>query len=133
MDVNAHILSVGNKLASSLSSLLSQVQGGPHGPKQLAGVLGVNKDVSHRLLGALRRRDPLAVVYQLPGPEPLRRVVKACIKNGVPREQTLAAEAAFRNSPSSSSRRAVIGRGSMRSSVRGCRRRGLDLRAAPSN
>jgi len=95
MDVNAHILSVGNKLASSLSSLLSQVQGGPHGPKQLAGVLGVNKDVSHRLLGALRRRDPLAVVYQLPGPEPLRRVVKACIKNGVPREQTLAAEAAI--------------------------------------
>ncbi|MBN1514197.1 MAG: hypothetical protein JXB13_19430 [Phycisphaerae bacterium] len=78
-----------------MSSLLSQVQGGPHGPKQLAGVLGVNKDVSHRLLGALRRRDPLAVVYQLPGPEPLRRVVKACMKNGVPREQTLAAEEAI--------------------------------------
>ena len=94
-DINAHILSVGRNLATALRGLLEQVQGGPHGPKQLAGILGVNKDTSHRLVGALRKRDPLAVIHQLPGPEPLRRVVKACVKNGVPRERTAAAEEAI--------------------------------------
>lgn len=95
MDINAHILSVGSHLSAALHSLLDMIQGGPHGPKELAGILGVNKDTSHRLVGALRKRDPLAVIHQLPGPEPLRRVVKACVKNGVPREQAQAAEAAI--------------------------------------
>ncbi|MBN2447588.1 MAG: hypothetical protein JXO22_12720, partial [Phycisphaerae bacterium] len=92
---SAHILGVGKRLASALGELLDTVAAEPRSPKQIATRLGVNKDTSHRLVNALRKKDPLAVIHLVPGPEPLRRVVKACAKNGVPRDRTQAAEEAI--------------------------------------
>lgn len=95
-DINARITGVGDRLASALRAVLELVPGGPHNPQELASILGVSKDTAHRLMTALRKRDPLAVTYMVPGPEPLRRVVKACIRSGVSRQQARPAEEAIR-------------------------------------
>ena len=47
-------------------------------------LLAVDKGFASRLLKAIRSRDPLAVAHQIPGVDPLRRLLKACARRGVP-------------------------------------------------
>lgn len=57
--------------------------GGTVGPTALAGALGIDKVLASRLLKALRERDAASSLHAMPGPEPLRRVARACVARGV--------------------------------------------------
>lgn len=76
--------SVGQDLVRSLLALLNQLPDCPSGPQALAARLAVDKVLTSRLLAALRTQDALAALHRLPGPEPLRRVVRAVARRGTP-------------------------------------------------
>lgn len=83
LSLEERITQVGRALGETLSEVLDRVPDSPRGPQDLARTLGLDKVLTSRLLKAVRRgRDPMAVVYHLPGPEPLRRFVTAARKRG---------------------------------------------------
>jgi len=55
----------------------------PHRPQWLARFLGVNIVLTSRILKAAQQHDPLAVAHIIPGPEPLRRLLKAAERKKV--------------------------------------------------
>lgn len=71
------VVRTGHALAESLNSLLASLPGAPHGPVNLARALGTDKVFASRLLKAARQKDPIAVLQLIPGPEPIRRALKA--------------------------------------------------------
>lgn len=73
---------VGNRLATAFQSLLADLPGAPHRPQELARKLGINKDLSSRILKATESKDPIAIAHAMPGPEPLRRLIRAAAKKG---------------------------------------------------
>ena len=77
------IAAVGETLASAFSEVIEGLHGSPRGPVELGRTLGVDKVLTSRLLKAVRNRDPIAVAYLIPGPEPLRRVLRGAAKRGV--------------------------------------------------
>lgn len=83
-EISAQFSSVGNRLGQSFRQLLSAIPGLPERPLQLARTLGVKKDLSSRLLNAIGKRDPIAIIHFIPGPEALRKVIVAARKNAVP-------------------------------------------------
>ncbi len=93
---SAQIGRVGEALASALRELIESLPGRPKGQQQLAKTLGVNKVMSCRLVTALGRKDPLATVHLMPGPEPLRRLVRTARRRGVPAEIARNTEKAIR-------------------------------------
>lgn len=82
-DLQGRIARVGSQLSTSLTAVTAALPGAPHGPQSLADLLGVDKVLTSRLLKALRTKDPLAVVYHIPGPDPVRRVLRGCRRKGV--------------------------------------------------
>ncbi|MGD8450505.1 MAG: hypothetical protein PVJ57_01690 [Phycisphaerae bacterium] len=52
-------------------------------PSQLDHATRVGKDVAYRVLKAVRSEDPIAVVHLLPGPTPLRRLLRAATDQAV--------------------------------------------------
>jgi len=87
------ITEVGATLRDALTAVLDALP--PGGPQPLATHLSLDKVLMSRLLKATRHRDPVAVVYYSPGPEPLRRFVKAARKVGVKRGLLTNAEQAI--------------------------------------
>ena len=77
------IASLGRTIGNDLRAVLEQVPGSPHGTQSLAQTLTLDKVLTSRLLKALRANDPIAVAHYLPGPEPLRRMLKAARRKGV--------------------------------------------------
>lgn len=92
--LEAHLSSVGTRLRSSLEAVLAELPDGAAGPQRLARALSLDKVVLSRLLKALRAHDPLATLHHAPGPEPLRRVLKAARRTGATKEILAAANAA---------------------------------------
>src|SRR6185295_16708971 len=82
---------LGHELARVFERLLNALPGAPHRPQALAHALGVNIVLASRVLKATRQRDPLAVVHTMPGPEPLRRILRSAEKKKV--DDTLVREA----------------------------------------
>ena len=85
------VVEVGRELAETVGGVLDRIPGQPHGPQALATALSVDKVLTSRLLKALRSREPVAVVHHLPGPEPLRRVLRAADALGIDPERIRAA------------------------------------------
>lgn len=83
--VEAKIVQVGRDLARSFAGVLAALPGGPHRPLWLARALGVNTVLTSRLLKAAQQDDPLAVAHMIPGPEPLRRLLRTAEKKKVDR------------------------------------------------
>jgi hypothetical protein len=83
-DVNAKFSTVGARLSDAFRQLLDAIPDGPHRPLQLARTLGVKKDVASRVLKAMAKRDPIAVMHLMPGPEALRRFVAHAKRQSVP-------------------------------------------------
>jgi hypothetical protein len=81
-DLQGRIEDVGERLAITLSAVADALPAAPHGPQSLAELLGIDKVLASRLLKALRTKDPLAVVHHVPGPEPLRRFLRAGRRRG---------------------------------------------------
>jgi hypothetical protein len=92
--VETRIATVGSALASEFGNVLEAIPGGHYGPAELARTLGIDKVLASRLLKAVRRKDPMAVLHLIPGPEPLRRVLRAAAKRNVSAERIAAAREA---------------------------------------
>lgn len=85
---------LGSELRTTLASVLAEVPEGVQGPQRLGAALGLDKVFAHRLLKALRAEDPLAVLQHAPGPDPLRRFLRAARRRGVEQERVSRALAA---------------------------------------
>lgn len=81
--VEERITGVGRDLARAFGGVLEAIPGSPHRPQWLARTLGVNTVLTSRILKMARQEDPLAVAYLIPGPEPLRRVLRAAERKKV--------------------------------------------------
>ena len=81
--LEVQINAAGEDLLSGLVRVLGQIPGGDSGPQQLAKELGIDKVLASRILKAVRAPDPMCVVHRVPGPEPMRRLLKASSKLGV--------------------------------------------------
>jgi hypothetical protein len=83
LELQDRISRVGRNLANAIRGVVDSVPGGPHRPQELARTLGINKDLSSRALSACRKQDPFAAAHLMPGPEPLRRLLRAAARRGV--------------------------------------------------
>ena len=81
--VEARIVELGHELSRLFIRVLGSLPGAPHPPQALARTLGVNIVLASRVLKATQQRDPLAVVHSMPGPEPLRRILRSAEKKKV--------------------------------------------------
>ncbi len=86
---------VGGSLAASIREVLEAVPRVKPGPQELARSLGVDKVLASRVLKAVRQHDPLSATHDMPGPDPLRRLVRAAGKKGADAESVRKAERAI--------------------------------------
>jgi len=82
-ELEVKIYAAGEDLLDGFVKVLGQVPDGDSGPQRLAQKLGVDKVLASRILKALRAPDPMSVIHRVPGPEPMRRLIKASSKHGV--------------------------------------------------
>lgn len=68
------VVVVGRMIAAASEAFLEGLRVPIRTVSDLAKATGVNKDIASRFLTALAKRDPLAVVYYMPGVESLRRL-----------------------------------------------------------
>ena len=92
LEVRIH--TAGEDLLKGFVRVLDQIPGGDSGPQQLAKELGVDKVLASRILKAMRAPDPMSVIHRVPGPEPMRRLLKASSKCGVNRDDLVSANSA---------------------------------------
>jgi hypothetical protein len=93
--LEVQIAVIGDALLNSLRNVLAGVPRSSPGPQALARTLGVDKVLASRVLKATRSRDPMTATHCMPGPDPLRRLVKAASKRGAPPESILQATLAI--------------------------------------
>lgn len=93
-DLEARLVRTGEDLLSSLNRVVNHLSGPEAGPQRLAKELGLDKVLTSRLLKALRSPDGMTAMHRAPGPDLIRRVLKASARLGVPADQIAAAEAA---------------------------------------
>jgi hypothetical protein len=74
---------VGADLAESLRRLMAAVPGAPHRPTTLARRLGLSRVIVSRILNSLERPTPIEFLYDLPGPESLRAILRAAAEQDV--------------------------------------------------
>ncbi|MDX2149066.1 MAG: hypothetical protein SFZ23_16260 [Planctomycetota bacterium] len=91
-DIRAEVERCANPLVEALRSALAALPAQPRGPQALADRLHLDKVLASRLLKALQSPDALTALYRLPGPEPLRRVLKSLARAGVPAARVRAAD-----------------------------------------
>lgn len=84
--LEARITLVGSNILASMGRVIEAVPRVRPGPQALADRLGLDKVLASRVLKATRSRDPITAAHRMPGPEPLRRVVKAAEALGVEAE-----------------------------------------------
>lgn len=84
--LSARLREVGSGLLGALQAVLAALPDAPLRPSTLVSSLGVNRAVASRVLGGTAQSDPLAALHQLPGPEPLRKLLKAAGRRGVSAE-----------------------------------------------
>ena len=82
-EVSERIRSVGAELSHSLRVMVELVNADLSIPQHIARTFGINSACSHRFATALRKNDPLAMMLQIPGPEPLRKILDTARKRGV--------------------------------------------------
>ena len=92
--LEARVRLVGGELRESMVAVLDALPGGPRRPQELVTILGIDKVLASRLLKAVKHRDPMAVTHLAPGPEPMRRLLRAASRRGVPQDVVERASAA---------------------------------------
>ncbi len=90
--VEGRIREVGEGLARTIGAILERL--GALRPNALMRELDVNRAVASRVLNATAAKDPLEVVHLIPGPEPLRQIVRAAAGKGVDPDLVREAETA---------------------------------------
>ncbi len=86
------ITRIGSDLSRTIGTVVTEVD--EAGPVALARRLGLDKVLTSRVLRALRNKDAMAVINLSPGPEPLRRLLRAAARAGVGAELIAEAEQA---------------------------------------
>ena len=81
--LEVRILKTGDDLLKALGAALKAMPERGDGPQALAARLQIDKVLASRMLKALRAADPISAVHRMPGPEPLRRVLRAMSDCGV--------------------------------------------------
>lgn len=81
--LEARITLVGSNILSTIGRVIEAVPRTKPGPQALADRLGLDKVLASRVLKATRARDPITATHRMPGPEPLRRLVRAAAGLGV--------------------------------------------------
>jgi len=81
-DLRDRARETGTQLAESFHLLLSSLPDTSWRPQALATQLGQTVVTTSRLLRGVGHEDPLGVLLQMPGPQPLRRVVSAAKRRG---------------------------------------------------
>lgn len=81
--LETEITRTGADLFRGLSRVLESIPSAPRGPLNLARSVGVDKVLASRILKAVRSPDPMSVVYLMPGPDPLRRLLRGAARRGV--------------------------------------------------
>lgn len=84
--LEVRVAELGRALAERVNRLVAAVPGQPAGPVGLARAIGIDKVLASRVLRAAASRDPVAVLQQIPGPDPLRRLASAAGRKGVSRD-----------------------------------------------
>ena len=84
------ITRIGSDLSRTIGTVVTEVD--EAGPVALARRLGLDKVLTSRVLRALRNKDAMAVIILSPGPEPLRRLLRAAARAGVGAELIAEAE-----------------------------------------
>lgn len=82
--IELQIQAVGAELLQSLRGVLGALPRIGTGPQSLARTLGIDKVLASRVLKAVRGHDAMTATSSMPGPEPLRRLVRAAGRRGVP-------------------------------------------------
>lgn len=93
--LEVRIIETGERLLAGLTRAIDSVPDSRVGPQALARRLGLDKVLASRVLKTVRSSDPLAAIHRAPGPEPLRRVVRAILKAGVDGDITAQANEAI--------------------------------------
>src|SRR5262245_17701987 len=83
-EFESSVATVAGQLLRAIERLLDAVPRSAPGPQVLARELRIDKVLASRVLKAVRAEDPTSVAYHMPGPDPLRRLVRAAAKRGVP-------------------------------------------------
>lgn len=94
LPLESRMTEVAHALSTAGNSLLAALPSAVRAPADLGRALGLNKDISSRLLGALGKRDPLAVLFYMPGLESLHRVTASARKKSIAAEAVNAWDAA---------------------------------------
>lgn len=92
--LEVRIARAGADLRETLGAVVEAVPNLPAGPQALAKRIGVDKALASRLLKAVRSPDPMSTIHRIPGPEPLRRALKAMSRQGAPAALVQSATAA---------------------------------------
>lgn len=74
--MEARVGQVARQISDGAESLFAALPRPVRAPIDLTSSLGLQKDVASRLLNALAKRDPLALLCALPGPEALYKIAK---------------------------------------------------------
>ena len=74
---------LGEHLSQSFARVIAALPGAPLRPMELSRLLGVDAMLTSRLLKAVHAGDSLAVAHLMPGPEPLRRIIKSAERRGI--------------------------------------------------
>lgn len=85
LPLEARLGALGQGLAEGFARVLGALPGAPLRPSALARTLGVDAMLASRLLRATAAADALAVVHLMPGPEPLRRILRGAERKRVDR------------------------------------------------
>lgn len=86
---------IGTRLRRTIRGVLKALPGDDLRPIPLARQLGLNKNLTSRLLGALGRKDTIALLRELPGPAPLASFLLAIREAGATPAACRAAESAL--------------------------------------
>src|SRR5688572_24235608 len=84
--LEVQIAVVGEALLTGLREVLEGVPRAVPGPQALARAVGVDKVLASRVLKAVRSGDPMSAMQCMPGPDPLRRLVRGAGKRGASAE-----------------------------------------------
>ncbi len=94
--LESEIIAVAVALHRAINDLLLLAPRADAGPVALAQAVGVDKVLASRVLKAARQQDPIAALYFMPGPEPLRTLVRAAERRSPPGVTETAGAAANR-------------------------------------
>lgn len=85
-DIQSRAVRIGLDLRDTLAELLAGLPERASAPADLVKQLGVNRDIAGRVLQASTQGHGLGVLDAAPGPDPLRKVARAGVQAGAPRE-----------------------------------------------